>query len=279
MATRAASIESDVCTEGGASRPRAGCRVEFPTRWGGEVGQDQEWCWVHSDSGRTRVRFHDYHELYRIPGLYEHVFYERLECNSPRTVCGLLAQEVDRAASVEISDLRILDVGAGNGMVGEILDRMGAGELVGVDIIAEAAEAAERDRPGVYDSYVVADLTNLPNRARAELEARDFNCLTTVAALGFGDIPPLAFAEAYNLITAPGWLAFNIKEDFLTDKDSTGFSMLIRRMVQQRLVEIRSQKRYHHRLSITGSELHYVAVVAVKNRDLPRAWLQQLAET
>ena len=42
------------------------------------------------------------------------------------------------------AQLRVLDVGAGNGMVGEELDRMGAKHIVGVDIIPEAAEAAQR---------------------------------------------------------------------------------------------------------------------------------------
>ena len=67
--------------------------------------------------------------------------------------------------------LRVLDVGAGNGMVGEELDRMGARHIVGVDIIPEAKEAAERDRPGVYDDYFVVDLTDVPAGDLARMEA------------------------------------------------------------------------------------------------------------
>ena len=121
----------------------------------------------------------------------------------------------------------MLDVGAGNGMVGEELDRMGAKHIVGVDIIPEAAEAAERDRPGVYDDYFVVDLTDVPAGELAGCEAHQFNCLTTVAALGFGDIPPEAFTTAYNLVEDGGLIAFNIKERFVTDGDRSGFEDLI----------------------------------------------------
>ncbi len=50
--------------------------------------------------------------------------------------------------------LRVLDLGAGNGVVGEELKKRGVSRLVGVDIITEAQAATERDRPGVInDNY------------------------------------------------------------------------------------------------------------------------------
>ena len=94
---------------------------------------------------------------------------------------------------------------------------------MGIDIFQEAKEAAERDRPGVYDDYLVRDLTDLPEPDEERLRQRNFNCLVTVAALGFGDIPPAAFVKALDLIDTPGWIAFNIKEDFLCERDDTGF--------------------------------------------------------
>ena len=58
--------------------------------------------------------------------------------------------------------------------------------------------------------------------------------MTTVAALGFGDIPPAAFVGAFNLIETPGLLAFTIKDDFLGDDDPSGFSGLIQRSCRWR---------------------------------------------
>ena len=85
-------------------------------------------------------------------------------------VVGLLAEQLD-AAKVGPETLTALDVGAGNGLVGEQLKRLGVKSIVGVDIIPEAARAAERDRPEVYSDYVVCDLTALDDDERARVGA------------------------------------------------------------------------------------------------------------
>ena len=232
------------------------------------VGQDEEWCEVGANGSVRRIRFHDYDEIYSIPGLYERLFYEVLQCQSPGVVCGLLEEQLGGERE-RPHGLRILEVGAGNGMVGEELVRRGAELLVGVDIIEEAAMAAERDRPGTYDDYKVLDLCAMSDEVKAELAGRRFNCLVTVAALGFGDIPPLAFAEAYNLVADGGWIAFNIKETFIDNGERSGFSILIDEMVEGGKLEPCAKERYQHRLSAAGEPIHYVAVVARKLGDVP----------
>jgi SAM-dependent methyltransferase len=242
--------------------------VTLPTQASSDFDQDQEWCEIVVGGEKRRIRFHDYHEIYSIPGLYEHLFYELLECDSPRAVTELLGQQL-RESGRDAATLRVLEVGAGNGMVGRELNELGVSTIVGVDIIDEARMAAERDRPGVYEDYLVLDLTEIPADTRRELEAKDFNCLVTVAALGFGDIPPNAFAEAYNLVEKGGLVVFNIKEDFIADGDGSGFSRLIKQGLDDGALEIRSQRRYQHRLSVAGEPLYYVAIVAEKRADLP----------
>jgi len=159
-------------------------------------------------------------------------------------------------------------------MVGEELARRGVDSIVGVDIIEEAKMAAERDHPGLYDDYFVLDLTDIPADTRADLERRRFNCLLTVAALGFGDMPPLAFAEAYNLVEEGGWVAFNIKSRFLSEsEESSGFSRLIERMEEEGLLEVLDDRRYRHRISVTGEPLYYVAIAARKRGDVPLEWI------
>ena len=242
--------------------------IRLPGREAAAYDQDEEWCEVIVDGEMRRIRFHDYDEIYSIPGLYEQLFYEELECDSPRTVCGLLSDYLSRDGH-RPETLRVLEVGAGNGMGGEELRRLGVDRLVGVDIIAEAASAAERDRPGAYDDYLVVDLTGLSDPERELLERQRFNSLVTVAALGFGDIPPDAFATAYNLVSPGGVVAFNIKEDFVSDGDGTGFSGLISRGLDTGAIEQVAERRYRHRLSVAGEPLYYMAIVAEKRADLP----------
>ena len=97
-----------------------------------------------------------------------------------------------------------------------------------------------------------------------------------MAALGFGDIPPLAFAKSLDLITTPGWLAFNLKESFLREQDESGFSALIRRLNRDGYIQTLCCRRYQHRISMSGEPLFYVAVIARKLKDLDSELLESL---
>jgi predicted TPR repeat methyltransferase len=170
----------------------------------------------------------------------------------------------------------VLDVGAGNGIVGEELSALEPERIVGLDILAEAQRAARRDRPGVYDEYLVTDLTDLSDDTGESLEAANFNCLVSVATLGFNDISPEAFAAAAEFIDTPGWLAFNLKEDFLDEgEDDTGFGRLIRSLQRAGVIQIDAYRRYRHRLSVTGEPLHYVALVARKLDHFPARLVEE----
>ncbi len=245
-------------------------QITFPSD--ASLPQDAEWCEATVKGERRRFRFHDYDAIYSVPGLYEALFYRRLKCASPRRVVGLLST-VLQDNRLDPGDLRVLDVGAGNGIVGERLRDSEVDRVIGVDIIPEAREAALRDRPRVYDEYFVADLTALTDAQRTSLESESLNALTVVAALGFNDIPPEAFAVAYNLIEQGGWLAFNVKEDFLEGGDDTGFAKLIRAMDDRNLIQINAYQRYPHRLNTAGDWLYYVAIIAKKRGDIPASML------
>jgi predicted TPR repeat methyltransferase len=249
--------------------------IRFPSANLTSASQSEAYFLITEDGRERRLDFHDYAEIYRHPGLYEQLFYQRLKCTSPAKLTELLRSAAGKAG-VDPTQLRVLDVGAGNGMVGELLVAHGSARVVGIDNIEEAERAADRDRPGAYDAYYVADLTNLSPELRAELIEWNFDAMTTVAALGFGDIPVAAFAAAYNLVKTDGWIAFNIKETFLETSDDSGFSRLVKRMIHDDYLKLHHLERYRHRLSIEGNMLYYYAIVGQKRRDIDDACLAGL---
>jgi SAM-dependent methyltransferase len=236
--------------------------IRFPARGRG-YDQDEEWFEVRLGDEWQRMRLHDYDAIYKVPGLYEALIYEALECKSPPRVVGLLKAVLEDWPAT-LPALRILDLGAGNGIVAECLKSAGARYIVGADILPEAREAAERDRPDVYADYIVGDITSLSGEPARRLREAELDCLVSVAALGFGDIPPQAFAAAFNVIGTPGWVAFTIKETFLSETDTSGFSKLIRRLIAKGSLRVEAHRRYCHRRSIEGEKLFYVAIVARK---------------
>ncbi|QDU54218.1 class I SAM-dependent DNA methyltransferase [Aeoliella mucimassa] len=250
-------------------------RLQFPAAQEHNLDQDQAYFNLVEDGTQRKYLFHDYDRIYTKPGLYEQLFYERLKCNSPQKVAKLL--EVSLIAEwANRNELRVLDLGAGNGMMAEQLRNLGVARIVGADIIPEAREAAYRDRPYVYDDYVVADFTDLPETVTQDLIEWRFDCLTSVAALGFGDIPPLAFFSALKLIETNGWVAFNIKETFLDRSDRTGFSRMVRELIFSEYMDVHILERYTHRLSMEGVPLKYYALVGRLTAAIPDDFLDRV---
>jgi len=248
--------------------------VQFPKTESFGSEQDESYFYLHHSTNKKRkIKFHDYDEIYQVQGLYEQIFYDRLKCTSPSKVTSILETAIKQSHN-NFSELRVLDLGAGNGMMGEELKKHGVSRLIGVDIIPEAYEALIRDRPGVCDAYFVEDFCKLSEEKKEEIESWQCDCMVTVAALGFGDIPTKAFVNAFNIIKNEGWVAFNIKDTFLDKSDETGFSILIRELIFSKYLDIYHMERYRHRLGTDGQPLHYFAVAGRKNADISPEFLE-----
>jgi len=248
-------------------------RIQFPKPESSDLNQDEAYFYLQGSGGSRKIRFHDYDEIYQVQGLYEQIFYDRLKCTSPEKVTTILESSLKQSED-NFSELRVLDFGAGNGMMGEALKKHGLSRLIGVDIIPEAYEATVRDRPGLYDAYYVEDFTNLNEEIKDDIASWQCDCMVTVAALGFGDIPTRAFIEAFNIIKAKGWIAFNIKETFFDTTDESGFSKMIRELIFSKYLDVYHIERYRHRLSIEGEPLYYFAIAGRKNADVPIEFLE-----
>ena len=240
--------------------------VRFPCA-ASALDLDEEYFTVVQEQQERKLRLHDYHEVFAIPGLYEFVYCEMLKGVSHKKVSALLLEEVARKGCAP-SELRVLDLGAGNGLAGEILVEGGVASVVGLDIIAEAREAALRDRPDIYDEYYVEDVLNLAAATREKLEKRGINCLVCMSALGFGDVSSAALRAAFNLISDGGWVAFNIEERFNEPGSGSGFHQLIHRAEKSGALDVRVRERYCHRISMAGCPIYYVAVVGLKRSDI-----------
>ena len=72
--------------------------------------------------------------------------------------------------------MRVLDIAAGNGVSGEALAAAGLRPVLGTDIVPSAREAALRDRPGLYDQYLILDLLALTDGERAAVTALQRQC-------------------------------------------------------------------------------------------------------
>lgn len=249
-------------------------RIQFPPQDANHLGQDEVSFYLLEEDRKTRIRFHDYDEIYQRPGLYEQVFYDRLKCSSPDKVGEILEQTLSDFGK-NFSELRVLDLGAGNGIMGEVMKNYGVARLVGVDIIPEAKAACVRDRPDIYDEYYVADFTNLNDELAEEISSWSIDCLTSVAALGFGDIPLQAFSQALGFVQTEGWVAFNIKETFLDKSDQSGFSRFIRELISSEYLDVYHMEKYRHRLSMEGTPLYYFALVAQKTAEIPGDFLKR----
>ena len=240
--------------------------VRFP-RASSILDLDEEYFTVVQGQQELKIRLHDYHEVFAIPGLYELVYCKMLKGVSHKKLSALLLEEVVREGCAP-SELRALDLGAGNGLVGEMLIKKGVAAVVGLDIITEARAAAMRDRPDIYDEYYVDNVLNLAAPTREKLEKRGLNCLVCGSALGFGDVSSAALQAAFNLISDGGWVAFNIEERFNKPGNSSGFHQLIHRAEKSGALDIRVRERYCHRISMAGYPIHYVAVVGLKRSEI-----------
>ncbi|MBC2711571.1 MAG: class I SAM-dependent methyltransferase [Desulfosarcina sp.] len=240
-------------------------QIEYPGREC-MLDQDEEWFHLVTEDGQERIRVHEYDRVYDVPGLYEEVVYNKLQCDSPQVITGLLKETIERHGESDTS-LRVLDFGAGNGIVGECLqEAVDTETIVGIDIIDEAKKAVKRDRPEIYDDYYVMDLSQPDGKDKQMLDRWNFNALVTVASLGFGDIPTQAFVNAFNIIENNSWVAFNIKDRFLNDKDDTGYNEMLQKMIGQSL-NVYRKHHYCHRLSMAGEPLYYYAIVGRKEND------------
>lgn len=217
---------------------------------------------------------------YNENGCDRNIFHKHLQCQSPPELVSLLAECVGSHPAFALEKpLHVLDVGAGNGIVAAEVRTQLAGrvrQLVGTDILPEAREAAMRDRPNVYDQYVVADLLNVK---QVELFGKkQFNVMITCAALGPGwnDMPVQALLTVLAAVKEGGLVAITVNVCWLGKADETPWgqftAMLDGKAINAwgNLQEVQ-RKKYKHRLDVRGKWIWYMAIIFEKSKTLDGA--------
>ena len=217
----------------------------------------EEFFFIVHNGFKEKIKLQDYQKIYQVPGLYDRIV-SVLKYKTPEVLSNLLTNELKQAAS-PISNLTILELGAGNGIAGELLRNLGAKEIYGIDIIEEACDAMNRERPNVYEEYFVEDLSLISSETSKTLNKINFNCLFCSSALSH--ISPSAFSYAFNLMNNHAWIVVNL---WTTSGFEKGTGALIKQMQEQKTLEIIRQHNYQHRLTIGGEPIICTAIIAQK---------------
>jgi hypothetical protein len=199
------------------------------------------------------MRLHEYERVYAIAGLYDEVL-RRLDYGSPAKVAELLLA----APGVRAADVRALDLAAGNGMSADPLVAAGVAGLVGMDLIAEARDAALRDRPDAYVEYVAGDVGE-PGLVAGLVERHGLNAL--VCAGGISHIPVEAFETGWSAFGAGAWLVATAAEDLGDPEDGPYGAWVAREQSAGRLADVHVE-RFLHRRAMSGAPLEYTALRA-----------------
>ena len=223
----------------------------------------EEWVEFGPRDARRRIGFHDYGAIYAVPGLYERLFYDTLGMRSTAEVVRLYG-EVLAAEGIDPSGQRVVDFGAGNGLGGDALRALGVGELIGFDVEPMARTAAARDRPGVYDDYLVGDLGSWSPDELDELRRLAPTAVLALSAVGIGHVPPHVLRRALSVLGHRGIYGFAVTPTLLPDSgdpsgQASGYPEFLREL--GRGTEPLREASYVHRRRPDGSDDLAVAFV------------------
>jgi hypothetical protein len=220
----------------------------------------QEIVTVRFEDGRVEdLRLHDYERMYAVKGLYEEVVQRRLDCRSPERLASMLARATARVGW-PLSATRVFDIGAGNGVSGEALAGHGLRPVLGLDILPAARDAALRDRPGLYDAYLTADLLALTSEEQLTIRALAPNALACVGAIGSNHVPPAALAAAIDLLADDALIVY---AHALPRATAVAVAMppATELVGAARSVQEIERRRYRHRFTVSRRPIHWEAVV------------------
>jgi hypothetical protein len=159
-------------------------------------------------------------------------------------------------------------MGAGTGVVGELVRAAGIPVVIGFDALEAARTACLRDRPGIYRDYVVGDLAApVPDLLRRLRRHRPTGLISAGAMGGGAHTPPAALVNALGLLPRGAPVVFTIDERWMNTDAPGGFKTAVTQLIDSGGLRLLRRTRFQHRLSTTRIPVYYELVVAAKGGD------------
>ena len=130
---------------------------------------------------------------------YDRDLAEDFDWRAPQAAVDILASHVATGA-------KILDAGAGTGLVGDILAPLGYRNLHAMDL--SLGMLAEARRKGLYQDFLQMTLGE-----ELGYEADSFDAVISVGVFTTGHAPPHAFDEVVRITMSGGFIVFSLRVD------------------------------------------------------------------
>lgn len=138
------------------------------------------------------------------------------------------------------SELRIIDAGAGTGIVGKVLQDLGYTNIDALDISQKMLNEAKK--LNVYKNFFCAPLSEEPV---AEIANDQYDALICIGTLTVGHVKPSAFDEILRIVKSGGIIGFTLRKDVYNEtvehavfKETTKFGY------REKMDEIENEKRW-----------------------------------
>jgi ubiquinone/menaquinone biosynthesis C-methylase UbiE len=139
---------------------------------------------------------------------------------------------LQQAVGENLSNLKILDAGCGTGMVGLCLQKLGARDIVGIDISPGMLDVARKT--AAYEDTREADLTK-----RLEFRDGEFDAVICVGTLTRGHVGPDVLDEFVRVVGNGGLVVATVLGDIW---ESNGFKRKVDELGKDTVVICRSDE-------------------------------------
>lgn len=143
---------------------------------------------------------------------------------SPQMTAAVMAKHVP-------PDAKILDAGAGTGLVGEALGRMGYQEIHAMDLSLGMLEVARRK--GAYRDFRQMALGEM-----LDYETDSFDAVISVGVFTEGHAPPQGFDELIRITKNGGFIVFSLRVDLFEKGGFKEYQAILEETRKWELVEL-----------------------------------------